>query len=303
MRMLRIALGWAAAALLVAGCGGGDGASNTAAPTPTAENRPVSERLTPHPLGETDAESGYYEYLPPGYGDGTPRPLLVFLPGAGENGDGASELYKVLNEGIPALIQSDQWPSDQPFVVLAPQHRSPPDDPAYAPCETATYPGSCWMKIQHGKGHPASGTPCATPMEVEKFLAYAIAKYDIDPRRVYLTGLSCGAYTAYEYVAKYGATQIAAVVAIAGDARPAWAAAKCKLGVVPIWAFQGDLDDTVAVAGSTEPMAKLAKCPVPPGQPVKITIYPNAGHGVWTQTYDLSAGNDIYAWLLDFARP
>jgi len=102
-------------------------------------------------------------------------------------------------------------------------------------------------------------------MEVEKFLAYAIAKYDIDPRRAYLTGLSCGAYAAYQYVAKYGATQIAAVVAIAGDARPAWAAAKCKLGVLPIWAFQGDLDDTVEPAGSTEPMAKLAKCPMPRG--------------------------------------
>src|SRR5215207_7530455 len=113
MRMLRIALCWAAAALLVAGCGGGDGASNTAASTPAAENRPVSERLPPHPLGETDAESGYYEYLPPGYGDGTPRPLLVFLSGAGENGDGSSQLYKVLNDGVPALIQSDRWPLDR----------------------------------------------------------------------------------------------------------------------------------------------------------------------------------------------
>src|SRR5829696_2915570 len=250
MRMLRIALGWAAAALLVAGCGGGDGASHTAASTPAAENRPVSERLTPHPLGETDAESGYYEYLPPGYGDGTPRPLLVFLHGLGESGDGSSELYKLVGDGIPALIQSDRWSLDRPFVVLAPQHRLPPDDPAYAPCEAARYQGSCVMKIQHEKGHPASGSPCTTPMEVEKFLAYAIAKYDVDPQRVYLTGLSCGAYTAYEYVAKYGATRIAAVVAIAGDARPAWATAKCKLGVVPIWAFQGDLDDTVEPAGT-----------------------------------------------------
>ena len=302
MTLLRIAHAWAAIALLLVGCGAGGGASNSAGPTPTGDNRPVSQRLTPHPLGETDASSGYYEYLPPGYGDGTPRPLLVFLHGYGENGDGSSELYKVLDGGIPALVQSDQWPLDRPFIVLAPQHRSPPDDPAYTPCGTGGFAGSCVMKIQHEKGHPASGTPCATPMEVEKFLTYAIAKYDVDPNRVYLTGLSCGAYAAYEYLAKYGATRIAALVGIAGDARPAWATAKCRLGAVPIWAFQGDFDDTVELAGSTEPMAKLAKCPVPPGHQVKMTIYPDAGHDSWTRTYDLSAGNDIYAWLLSQVR-
>ena len=304
MTLLRMALAWAGVALLLSGCGGGGGASNTPGPTPTAdENRPVSQRLTPHPIGETDGPFGYYEYLPPGYGDGTPRPLLVFLHGAGENGDGSSELHNVLNEGIPNLIQLDQWPSDRPFIVLAPQHRSSPEDPAYTPCETASYSGSCVMKIQHEKSHPASGTPCATPMEVEKFLAYAIAKYDVDPKRVYLTGLSCGAYTGYEYLAKYGATRIAALVGIAGDARSAWATAKCRLAAVPIWAFQGELDDTVEPADHTEPMARLAKCPVPPGHPVKITTYPDAGHDSWTRTYDLSAGNDIYAWLLGFERP
>ena len=120
---------------------------------------------------------------------------------------------------------------------------------------------------------------------------------------MYLTGLSCGAYAAYEYLAQYGATQIAALVAIAGDARPAWASAACRLGAVPIWAFHGDADDTVDPAGSTEPMAELAKCPAPPAQPVKSTTYPGADHNSWTRTYDLSAGNDIYAWLLGFAHP
>jgi poly(3-hydroxybutyrate) depolymerase len=141
MTLLRIAPAWAVVAMLLVGCGGGGRASNTAGPTPTPENRPVSQRLTPHPLGETDAPSGFYEYLPPGYGNGTPKPLLVFLHGFGENGDGSSELYKVLDGGIPALIRSDQWPLDRSFIVLAPQHRSPPDDPAYTPCGTATYPG------------------------------------------------------------------------------------------------------------------------------------------------------------------
>ena len=121
----------------------------------------------------------------------------------GRDGDGSSELYKVLNEGIPALIQSDQWPWTDRSCV-APQHRLPPDDPAYAPCETASYRGrvdedparegssSQW----HAMRHPDGGreVPGVRDREIR-----------LDPQRVYLTGLSCGAYTAYEYVAKYGA--------------------------------------------------------------------------------------------------
>ena len=184
----------------------------------------MSELLTAHPKGETDAPAGYYEYLPPGYGDGTSRPLLVFLHGFGGNGDGsAAQLENLFEDGIPQLIRADKWPSDRPFVVLAPQHASPPEeatDPAYDPCEAGAHEGSCVMRIQHDKGHPAGRTYCATPAEVHSFLAYAIANYDVDPKRVYLTGLSCGAYAAYEYVAEHGASQIAGLVAVAGDAPP-----------------------------------------------------------------------------------
>jgi predicted peptidase len=289
-------------ALLLTAC------SAAPTPPPSGPHSPdptrATGRLTPHPLGETDAPAGYYEYLPPGYGDGTPKPLLIFLHGFGGNGDGsASQLNNLFDGGPPQLIHNGLWPSDRPFVVLAPQHPAPPDDPAYAPCDQATYEGSCVMMIQHKKGHPAGGTPCTTPAEVERFLTYAVAHYKVDPKHVYLTGLSCGAYAAYEYLAAYGVAKVAAVVAIAGDARPAWASAQCKLAAVPIWAFHGDADDIVATAGSTELAAHLAKCPIPPGHPSKITTYSGVGHDSWTRTYDLSAGNDIYTWLLGFIRP
>jgi predicted peptidase len=291
------------AVVLLTACGGGPTGASAPA-TSTADTARASQRFTPRPRATTDAPAGYYEYLPPGYGDGKRRPLLVFLHGFGGNGDGsAAQLRNLLEAGPPRLIDADQWPSDRPFVVLAPQHSAPPDDPAYAPCEQATHGGSCAMQIQHDRGHPAGGSLCMTPAEVQRFLTYAIAKYDVDPKRVYLTGLSCGAYAGYEYLAEYGATQIAALVAIAGDARPALGAAKCRLSAVPIWALHGDADDTVAPAGSIEPMKSLAQCPQPPGQPTKITVYPGAGHeDSWTRTYDLSAGNDVYTWMLGFAR-
>ena len=50
----------------------------------------ASQRYTLHPEGTTTSHIGYAEYLPPTYGDGK-SPLLVFLHGAGESGDGSAE--------------------------------------------------------------------------------------------------------------------------------------------------------------------------------------------------------------------
>jgi len=71
---------------------------------------------------------------------------------------------------------------------------------------------------------------------------------------------------------------------------------------VPIWALHGELDPTVPVAGSIEPLTQLAACQ-PPAADAKLTIYPGVWHDSWTQTYDLSAGNDVYAWLLSHSKP
>lgn len=195
------------------------------------------------------------------------RPLLVFHHGIGENGNGESELDAVLRGGLPKLIDRDQWPSDRPFVVLSPQH---------------------------------PGDNCPSADEVQAFLAWAIAHYDVDPDRVYLTGLSCGAIGAWNYLGAYLDSQIAALVPIAGDGRGAWNRSGCDLGLVPIWAFHGDQDSTVATEGTTVPMGNLDGCPAPPRQETVMTIYPGVGHDSWTRTYDLSAGHDIYAWMLQF---
>lgn len=33
-----------------------------------------------------------------------------------------------------------------------------------------------------------------------------------------------------------------------------------------------------------------------------LTVYPDVDHDVWTRTYYLSAGHDIYAWMLEHAN-
>jgi predicted esterase len=263
-----------------------------------------SQRVTLHPKGTTASPLGYGEYLPPDYGDSGPSPLLVFLHGSGESGDGSAEqLANLANTAIPSYIAFDGWPDDRPFVVLAPQHEITGDLSPYAACDGVQFGGSCALTLQHELGHPEPGSICFTPHEIATFLSYAIATYDVDPRRVYLTGLSCGGFGAWEYLSTYGDDQVAAVVPIAGEGRPAWATAGCALGAVPIWAFHGLVDDVVNPAGSIEPVTNLQTCPSSPARDARLTTYTDADHDSWTRTYAIGADNDIYSWMLGITHP
>jgi predicted peptidase len=119
---------------------------------------------------------------------------------------------------------------------------------------------------------------------------------------VYQTGLSCGALGTADFLARYGSSQLAAAVLIAGDLTPAWDAQGCALvKSMGLWALHGDQDTTVLPAGDDASLAKLMACPGP-RQDVKYTVYAGVDHDSWTRTYDLSGGNDIYAWLLTQQR-
>jgi predicted peptidase len=254
--------------LLAAGCAGG------------GDDRPsLPEGLTLRPLGSVDgAPAGYVEYLPPGYGKGNLRPLLVFLHGAGENGVGGERaLRRVLQTALPALIRNGRWPASRPFVVLMPQHKG-------------------------GYGVGGAGPLCPDAAEIHAFLRFAVRHYDVDRRRVYLTGISCGAYGIWDYLAAHSTKLVAAAIPIAGDGNHAFGRAGCALARVPIWAFHGARDDTVSVYGSIRPITLLRDCRDPAPVDLRLTVYPDVGHGGWSPTYDLSAGHDIYAWLLSHRR-
>lgn len=238
---------------------------------------PSSSRQTAKPLGTTAAANGYWEYLPPTYGDGSQHPLLVFWHGIGEDGDGsATDLPKVLAHGPPMLISKDQWPNDRPFVVLSPQN-------------------------------PGSGCPGSS--EIHDFIAYASSSYAIDPKRVYLTGLSCGAIGSWQYLGDSVDTQVAAAILMSGDPGPVdkswstWGKQMCNLGSVAIWAFHGDQDGVVNITNEENTMNDLLACPMPPRRDAKWTVIAGGGHAIWDPIYDLSAGYPIYDFLLQNAKP
>jgi predicted peptidase len=214
------------------------------------------------------------EYLPPGYGDGRSRPLLVFLHGFDEKGNGSeTTLGRLFKLGIPKLIENDDWPEDRPFIVLMPQY-----------------------------SHDAA-QDCQLADEVDPFPRFAMDHYDVDEGRVYLTGISCGAIGSWDYLGAHGDEVVAGAVLIAGHANDAFAQAGCALGRVPIWAFHGGADRIVPKRHIVGPITDLKECTGPRSVDVRLTIYPGLDHDAWSQTYDLSAGHDIYAWLLGHRNP
>lgn len=229
---------------------------------------PASERLVMRPLGSTEAELGYWEYLPPE--SEAPMPLLVFTHGAAWTGDGdETSLQRLLEVGPPNLISTDTWPSQRPFIVLAPQNPGP---------------------------------GCFSAAAIDGFLRHAVKAYQVDPRRVYLTGQSCGAIGAWNYLAEHQDEFVNAAVLIAGDGNDAWNTAGCALGKVAIWGLHNEQDPTIAASGTSNPIQALLDCEPTPD--ARLTIYPGATeHDAWTKTYDSSSGNDIYAWLLEHVRP
>jgi predicted peptidase len=276
--------------VLLAGCGtiaqsaGASAGTSTAAdpsvssePSHAAPSEPtagVQERVA---IGTDGAPLGYLEYLPPDYGDGEPRPLLVFLHGAGEAGDGSVEALELVDDlGIPQLIADSAWTDDQPFIVLSPQYGT-----EYAEAE------------------------CDFGSDLAAFLDFATDHYDVDPARVYLSGVSCGAIGIWDYFAAHAADDVvAASVTVSGHGEWALEEAGCDLAAMPpMWALHGANDDVVPVVHIEGPIEQIRACEGADPAAFELTVMPDADHvTAIEQAYDGSGGHDIYAWLVAHAN-
>ncbi len=112
----------------------------------------------------------------------------------------------------------------------------------------------------------------------------------VDPDRVYLTGLSMGGYGTWETAFKYP-DLFAAIIPICGRGDPSMAE---RIKQVPVWIFHG-AQDTVVPIKHSDAMFKTLE----PYGNVKYTIYPDAEHDSWTETYE---NNEVYEWLLSHKR-
>jgi predicted peptidase len=118
-----------------------------------------------------------------------------------------------------------------------------------------------------------------------------VERYRVDRERIYATGLSMGGFGTWALVAA-DPGRFAAAVPICGGGDPAWA---CRLKDLPLWVIHGAKDDTVPIARSEEMVQALRTV----GGNVEFTVYPEACHDCWTQTYD---NPKLYEWLLRHRR-
>lgn len=129
------------------------------------------------------------------------------------------------------------------------------------------------------------------PIELTALLDEIVAKYKVDQDRVYVTGLSMGGFGTWT-LAAYTPNRFAAIVPICGGGEPYRTRQYPHL---PVWAFHGDKDTVVPAQRSRNMVEALGKH----GGNAKLTIYPQAGHDSWTETYN---NPELYKWLLEHKR-
>jgi predicted peptidase len=236
----------------------------TSAQPATMSNPPSTQLVKHFRFTKTQsAELDYLLFLPKGYDAKAEKrwPMILFLHGAGERG---TDVWKVAVHGPPKNVATHL---DFPFVVVSPQC---PED-------------QVWSR--------------------EVLLALLddfTATHAVDTNRIYLTGLSMGGYGTWDLGLAHP-EKFAAIVPICGGGQtisvllvsPDKASALRTLGV---WAFHGAKDPVVALAESQRMVDALKRAGV---EDVKLTVYPEAGHDSWTETYN---NPELYEWLLKHQR-
>ena len=153
----------------------------------------------------------YYIYRPE---TNEKLPLIVFLHGAGERGNGTTELERVKLHGLPKYLSEGK---EYPAIILAPQ------------CPE----GAVWNNLIFA---------------LKELIDSVIKNYNVDVNKVSITGLSMGGFGTWEMGISYPEL-FSAMAPICGGGM-SWSCNRLK--DIPIWAFHGDMDNVVPLKNSVE---------------------------------------------------
>lgn len=156
---------------------------------------------------------GYYVYCPKVRSE-EKLPMIVFLHGAGERGNGTTDLEKLKTHALPKYISEGK---EFPAIILAPQ------------CPE----GVVWNNLVFA---------------LKKLIDNVAESYNVDRDRISITGISMGGYGTWEMGMAFP-NFFSAIAPICGGGL-SW---RCDvIKDVPIWAFHGDRDDVVPLRNSME---------------------------------------------------
>lgn len=276
----------------------------------TAASEPRLERIS-YDSPATGAERDYYVYLPRDYDERAEWPVLLFLHGNGERGNGKSELDYVLSYG--PIYEAWAQKKNLPFVIIVPQlpmygqgdiwyirERTPEKIPQRLAEGVPDRPDRFdWDSLMNGELAKSSPFPPEGRVEgwfrLEEdlllMLDHAVAELKGDADRIYLTGLSYGGYGTWHVGAKFP-ERFAAMAPVVGHGHIDHAA-PLAAARMPIWQWAGGRDTVVPVRYFYEVFNELERLG---HRDVRFTIEADMGHDAWVRAYQSDA---LYQWLLD----
>jgi predicted esterase len=220
---------------------------------------------------------GFYEYKPVDYNahHDTKYPLIVFLHGIGERGNGTTDLPRVAANGIPRYIKDGDpmtftWNGKtETFLVLSPQLSN----------------NYGWWQAFY----------------VEEMIKYAKQNLRIDTNRIIVTGLSLGGGGVWTYAASSpeNAKKLAAITPVCPTCENYnW----CNIANanLPTWAFHAQDDGTTPANCTAATVSKIndnCKSAVK----AYFTLWPNGQHWIWDRAFDRAynyQNPNVYEWWL-----
>jgi len=260
----------------------------------------------------------YFVYLPKGYAEQPQQkwPLLLFLHGNGERGNGLDELDFTLMHG--PLYEAWVQKRDLPFIMLVPQlhmfemgalpyiagrqkstipvrlKNGVPPRPAMFSSEAPIQPAALVTDMTKVAPLLPDGWERAE-QDLLQMLDSVQSTYRVDSKRLYLTGISYGGFGSW-YLASKHPTRFAAVAPVVGWGHPDLMAPIAK-AQTPLWVFAAGRDSAVNKDYFYPGIEKLRQLG---HQHLRFSVLEQAEHDAWRQIY---AGSDLFDWLLQHKLP
>jgi dienelactone hydrolase len=220
--------------------------------------------------------AGFWQGLPAKYSRTTKSyPLIVFIHGIGELGTSLSRMNCC---GLPNHMYNKTFPAqftvngvNHSFLVIAPQFKQRP-----------------------------------SAADVQSVINYARNRWRVDGTRIYVTGLSMGGGSTWDWSAVYG-QNAAAIVPVCGGTKPTTTMAQNIASKnLPIWGLYSSADAVVPVQWGYDFFRWIDQYNTTYASKTKLTVWTDASHNsTWSRAFNPNTkvdGYNIYQWMLLYKR-
>ena len=217
----------------------------------------------------------YRLYIPSDYDCGVFYPLMLFMHGAGERGNGNHAHVDTI---LPQIFD-DPRSSAYNSIIIAPQC---PEEKqwVYTP----------WAKGNYSVDAVVESRELQAVVEI---IGEVCRDYNVDRSRIYATGLSMGGFATWDLLARHSGL-FAAAMPVCGGGDPS----KARIFAdIPIRTFHGLLDDVVPTEGTRELYSAIKA--VGKGK-ITYTEFPDCAHNSWDRVY---SNVENINWLFSHVKP